>query len=130
MMDVVEAIGGFIGLAIGLLSLAAVTHTVRNQTLAGTLGRNHAIGIRTKATMASDAAWWAGHRAAAPWMLAAARTGYTTAAVTTALIAAQLALGETYPLALVVPGGGFTAVLAAALLATRKANRAARATES
>ena len=36
----------------------------------GDLPRNSLAGIRTPATMASDAAWARGHRAGGPWLLA------------------------------------------------------------
>ncbi|MDN5895198.1 MAG: SdpI family protein [Nocardioides sp.] len=39
------------------------------------MGPNRIVGIKTRATQASDNAWSAGHRAAQPALLAAALTG-------------------------------------------------------
>ena len=50
----------------------------------GALGRNRAVGIRTSATLASDAAWLAAHRAAAPLVQKAATVAGTLAVVGTA----------------------------------------------
>ncbi|WP_092521203.1 SdpI family protein [Actinopolyspora saharensis] len=68
-------LGAVIGLAAGMLVLAGVFDYIRRDTIRGKLGRNQAIGIRTKPTMASERAWQAGHRAAAPWLWWAARSG-------------------------------------------------------
>lgn len=38
----------------------------------GRLARNRFVGIRTPRTLSSDAAWERAHRAAAPWLVAAA----------------------------------------------------------
>jgi uncharacterized membrane protein len=38
---------------------------------AGTLNRQSAVGLRTKATLASDEAWAAAHEASATWVVAA-----------------------------------------------------------
>ena len=59
----------------GLFLLAAVLGAVARFIGAGQLGRNQTIGIRTRATMASDEAWTRGHEAALPWMRAAATGG-------------------------------------------------------
>ena len=50
-------------LLLAALSSAAVAY-VGYLGLAGKLPRNHFAGIRTRATLASDEAWVAGHRAA------------------------------------------------------------------
>ncbi|ORC15756.1 hypothetical protein A7979_06065 [Rothia nasimurium] len=65
---------------------------------AGTLSRNGLIGIRTKATMQSDAAWYAAHQAMAPTLRACA-WGYMAGAV----IVLGLALAA--PTAFVIPVG-------------------------
>lgn len=64
---------------LGLLILAGATLLVGMAGRDGTLGRNRAIGIRTSATRASDAAWQAAHRAAAPLMQKAAAVAGTFA---------------------------------------------------
>lgn len=51
---------------ISLLVLATVFWVLARMGAAGTLKRNGFFGIRTSATMQSDVAWKAGHRAAAP----------------------------------------------------------------
>lgn len=57
-------IGLFAGVALGLIGgvIWAVTAAAAN----GRLARNGSVGIRTRATRSSDAAWRAGHQAALP----------------------------------------------------------------
>ena len=59
----------------GLFLLAAVLAAVSRFAGTGQLGRNGVIGIRTRATMASGEAWTSGHKAAKPWIRAAALGG-------------------------------------------------------
>lgn len=47
----------------------------------GSLERNQLIGIRTKATLASDGAWDVAHKAAIPYMNAVAIIGFAGAAL-------------------------------------------------
>jgi hypothetical protein len=65
-------------LGVSLIFLSLGMHFMRNQTLNGSLTRNSAVGIRTKALQRSEAAWPAGHRAAAPRLFAASIVGYMT----------------------------------------------------
>ncbi|WP_035754421.1 SdpI family protein [Pseudoglutamicibacter albus] len=62
-----------------LISLLAVW--MARATSKGSLERNQLIGIRTKATLASDGAWDVAHKAAIPYMNAAAIIGFAGAAL-------------------------------------------------
>ncbi len=85
----------------------------------GWLGRNRWIGIRTPATLRSDAAWLAAHQVARPWMVASG----------VALLGAVCCLGAMPP----SPGTALVACLAVAVvgactvMAALRGHRAARA---
>lgn len=116
-----------LGFAAGLVTLGGVVHHLRNQVASGAIRRNSAVGIRTKATMASDDAWRAGHAAAAPMLTAAFLTAYA-AALTSLALALALALTDSgSPAAVIVPAAGTVAFLALLVAAAVKANSAARA---
>ncbi|HET8957262.1 MAG TPA: SdpI family protein [Microcella sp.] len=66
---------------LGLLILSGATLLIGRAGRDGALGRNRAVGIRTSATLASDAAWQAAHRAAAPLVQKAAAVAGTFAVV-------------------------------------------------
>ncbi|AZM92130.1 MULTISPECIES: SdpI family protein [Streptomyces] len=117
------------GFAAGLVAMGAVVHYTRNQVASGATGRNSALGIRTRATMASDGAWRAGHAAAAPMLTVAFLTAYAAAAVSLALAVAAASTGSGSPAALVVPAAGTVAFLALLVTAAVKANAAARAAD-
>ena len=63
-----------VSIALGLSQLAAglLIAWIAVRGWRGKLRRNRALGIRTTATLSSDEAWLRGHRAAGPWMTAAA----------------------------------------------------------
>jgi hypothetical protein len=112
--------------ASGLVLVAVVVGVTR--TLAGRqeLPRNGALGLRTSATKASAAAWQAGHDAAAGLL------GFTIAgsllgavAIVTAGVWA-LANGASTRSILIVSALAYVAATGSLLLATAKANRAAR----
>jgi uncharacterized membrane protein len=90
------------------------------------LSRNRAVGIRTKATLASDAAWQRGHNAAAPWVLSA---GVLSVVMGFGALALTLASGEEGP-ASAVQGiyvtAAFLTVIVVILVAARVANNAAQ----
>jgi uncharacterized membrane protein len=56
-----------IAMMVGGAALAVLGATAR----AGKLSRQSVVGLRTKATMASDEAWKAAHEAAAKWVVGA-----------------------------------------------------------
>lgn len=121
-----EAIGGFVSFALGMLFLAGMIHYTRSAAMRGDLERNVGIGIKTKVTRSSDAAWKAGHLAAGPWLMAAAWTGYLGGSVTAVLAFVQ-ALSETvFPLALVIPGAALVAMVVLLVLGANRANQAGR----
>lgn len=116
----------FIGPALGLLLIALLVGTLDTTVRRGALTRNTSLGIRTSATLASDAAWAAGHRAASPYTRAAA---IASAVLAVALLAAAFVvpadLTAVPVLAVVLTSYGITVGLLFA--GTRVANRAARA---
>ena len=89
--------------------------------VAGTLRRNRLAGIRTRATMRSDAAWAAGHRAGGGLLVIA---GVLMALAGLALLARP---SNVVGMAITLGAGGVVLVLA--LVSTVQANRAARAVE-
>ncbi|RKN04612.1 SdpI family protein [Streptomyces radicis] len=118
-----EEAGALLSAAIGLAMLSALTHFIRNAAAEGTLERNGAIGLRTRVTRSSDAAWRAGHRAAGPWLLACAVTGYAMAAGTAAGAVAAMSGGSVHPAFWTCPATGFVAVVALLIAATAVADR-------
>lgn len=60
----------FLGLL--LIVTAGILWYVGVRSTSGTLGRNHLVGIRTTATLESDEAWDAAHRAGGAWLKVAA----------------------------------------------------------
>ncbi|HLR97738.1 MAG TPA: SdpI family protein [Jiangellaceae bacterium] len=73
-------------LAFSTVIIAVPAHLTRAMSRAGTLRRNRAFGIKTRATLHSDHAWAHGHAAAEPWLLAAALWGYITTAGSAVLL--------------------------------------------
>ncbi|MFI1302347.1 SdpI family protein [Streptomyces sioyaensis] len=112
---------------VGLTMLGVMVHYVKNQVASGSIRRNSAIGIRTKATMSSDGAWEAGHASASPMLTVTYLTAYAVGAITLA-ISLALTLSDTEnPAVIIVPLAGICAVLALLTAAAIKANSAARA---
>ncbi|WP_433546063.1 SdpI family protein [Streptomyces sp. CA-294286] len=111
----------------GLLWTGATVHLVKNHVAKGGLGRNAAIGIRTRATTSSDTAWEAGHAAAAPLLTATCRTAYAAGALTWVSVLVLVLSDSGTPVVVALPAGGTVAVLVLLSAAARRANAAARA---
>ncbi|QBJ20555.1 SdpI family protein [Kocuria marina subsp. indica] len=60
-----SSVGALIGIVMSVVVLGVI-FTVTRMGANGDMGRNGAVGIRTKATQRSDEAWRAGHAAAFP----------------------------------------------------------------
>ncbi|WP_017975226.1 SdpI family protein [Actinopolyspora halophila] len=118
-------LGAVIGLAVSMVMLAGVFDYIRYATTRGMLGRNQGIGIRTKRTMASERAWQAGHRAAAPWLWWAARSGYVLAPASVLICVVLAALDTGGVLGVIVGFACFAVVMSFVLIGTREAGRAA-----
>ncbi|NLG55419.1 MAG: SdpI family protein [Rhodococcus sp.] len=121
-------IGPYVGLLIAPTLLAVFASVMEYGIKNRGIERNGAVGLRTKATQASDEAWHAGHEAALPHFRAMAVLGGITVA---ASILAILAAGSTdgnYPAwLLLVPGIGLLAQVVVVLGGTVAANKAAKA---
>lgn len=105
----------------GYLIVAAVSVVLIVAVRKKAIGRNSAIGIRTRHTLASDAAWEAGQRAGVPYLfgMAVISIGHAVA-----LLCVELSNATTagHILALL----GWVLILVCAVLAVRAANGAAR----
>jgi hypothetical protein len=121
-----EWIGG-VALSFGLFVLAGLLPWVGRAGANGSLPRNDSTGIRTKWTTASPEAWAAGHRAAAPLLLAA---GVAAAACGVLAIVLSAMPGARFGMApaLVTGGAGYVLAVGLVLAGTARANRAARGT--
>ncbi|MEU8892904.1 SdpI family protein [Streptomyces sp. NPDC048442] len=112
---------------VGLLTLGLLIQYVKNQVVSGSIQRNSAIGIRTKATMASDAAWAKGHAAAAPTLTATFLTAYAVGAISLVTGVVMMVSDGRNPAVLVLPLCGLVVVLGLLVAASVRANAAARA---
>ena len=65
-------LGVAIGLGVLLIATGLLLAVVAYRSRRGSLPRNWIVGIRSRTTLASDGAWDAAHRAAAPSLLAGA----------------------------------------------------------
>ncbi|TFD86964.1 hypothetical protein E3T61_13915 [Cryobacterium lactosi] len=104
-----------------MVSLAMIGWVINQHR--GGLGRNLAIGIRTKYTSASDQAWSSAQVSAVPYLIAIALIAgsHAVALLTVQLSSYSEALGH------ILAVSGFLIVVAVAILAMRAANRAAKA---
>ncbi len=107
--------------AASLVSLGLLLGWMAQASRGDGLERNSLIGIRTRATMASDDAWRAGHRAAAALLgVAAWSSGGIGVTGTVLAIAGSWLAG-------VAVAAGYLALVVLLVTATVRAGRAARA---
>lgn len=116
-------------LTFSTLIIAVPSHLTRAMSKAGTLQRNRAFGIKTRATLSGEHAWAHGHAAAEPWLLAAALCGYTTTASSALLLVLAAYAGLSAVPALVVAVTGFVGTAALIVAGGVVGNSAARDTE-
>ncbi|WP_152471742.1 SdpI family protein [Nocardiopsis gilva] len=112
-----EESGALIFAAFGLAAVAGLAHYIRHATANGSLGRNSAIGLRTRITKSSDAAWMEGHREAAPWLTVCAVTGYVISVLTTGVAVVALSMGSVGSAVVILPASGFMAVIVILVIA-------------
>lgn len=113
-------------LGVALITLSALIHGIRQLTSGGRVDRNSAVGIRTRATQASDSAWAAGHLAAGPWLLATALTGYAAGLLAIVLAGIAQTAGGSGVTAFIIASAGLASVVVLLLISTSHANVAAR----
>ncbi len=70
-----------VSLAIVLAILSGMLWVLTSFAVNGRLRRNRFVGIRSTATMVSDEAWLAAHRAARGWLVATAVLGFVVSAI-------------------------------------------------
>ncbi len=106
--------------AVSLGLVAALLSWLAHASERGQLGRNGAVGIRTSATMRSDAAWDAGHRAAA------SLTRWSAWSSWLGCIGAITLASMNHPWVWLPLVAGYLAMFTLLMAATTRANRAAR----
>ncbi len=108
--------------AVCQIIVCAVLISVNWRAANGRLPRNPSTGLRTAATISSDSAWVAGHRAA----LRLAPLYLLVLAVTLGSLIGVVLATETMGLAMVVGSGGLVMFVPVAIYSTIVANRAAK----
>ena len=107
-----------LGLAAMLVGSGALTSYIGWKARHGQLGRNWAAGIRTRASLASDDAWDACHRAGGKKLMAAGLVLIPSAI--------PLLFRPTHGVGLILTLGGFSLTLFLGSWATLEGNRAAK----
>ena len=118
-------VGAGLSLAAPVIAMGLVMLAVAAAIPAGSLVRNGLIGIRTRATRASDEAWVAGHRAAYRTVRG---TGWSCLAVGGLLVPLALLVDASHraPVVLTGAGAAYLVVFVGLVLSVRRADRAAR----
>jgi len=120
-------VGAIVMGALGLLLTGPLVHVVTKQASVGHIDVNSAIGIRTRTTTSSPQAWQVAHRAALPWVSAAALLSVATAvsSLTAAVLMRPVGAGALAPPVLL--GTGYVVLLVLLSVATSVGGRAVRA---
>lgn len=113
---------GYVSLVVGLLLMSGLGFFMDRAIRSGSLERNTAIGIRTRATLSSDEAWEAGHREARPYLQATALVGIVGVVVSVAALPFVQSGGR-----YVVPVAAFVVQIAVLAWGAARANSAAKA---
>lgn len=121
-----EVLAPLLSAAVGIAAVSGVAHHIRNATMTGSLEKNSAVGLRTRVTKSSDVAWEAGHKAAAPWLLACAYTGYFSSALTIVFAVLAAVGGFSGVGVMIIPAAGFVAVVVILISATVIAHRSGK----
>lgn len=107
-----------------LFGVAGAAFSVVHASIRRGLPRNSSLGIKTRATLASDEAWRAGHDAARPWLRSSALTAYTASVVCGAV--ALISQSPSEGVVALVMLSGFAALITVLICAGVIAERAAR----
>ncbi|GGG27829.1 hypothetical protein GCM10007304_47070 [Rhodococcoides trifolii] len=115
-----------LSLTLGVVLIGALCALSRNQV--ADLGPNSVIGLKTKATTASPEGWRIGHEAASSLLRAALITATVVVAVTagTSVVSVVSGSGTAAGLAVTVPAVGLGVQAILMVLATVRADKAAR----
>ncbi|MBV7295568.1 SdpI family protein [Corynebacterium sp. TAE3-ERU12] len=118
---------GYISLAIGNFLLTILSYAIAKASLSGNLTRNSALGIRTKHTTLSDAAWDAAHKKAAPYLMASAMVGAVAIVIDiTFLLIFKSSTSDYHDLLIITPIMGFVIQVAVLICAALSGNREAK----
>jgi len=110
-----------LSLMFGLLVLALTASTLGRMGAEGRLPRNNSVGLKTRHTMASDEAWLAAHRRAAPTLQLFGIAGWLFL-----IIAAIFCFTQNFTVAFALTAIGFALGVAMMLVAGSKGNKAAK----
>ncbi|WPF65228.1 MULTISPECIES: SdpI family protein [unclassified Corynebacterium] len=123
-MDLLAALSPLLG----VLTLITVLRATCSAIERGDLPRQSLVGLRTRATQASDEAWEAGHRAALPALRASIASGYVTLALSAVGAVFFLTVGQNLSpnYLLIVTLSGLFVPAVVLMRAARVADRAAR----
>jgi hypothetical protein len=114
-------------LAVALIVVSAACNWVARLTRARALDPNGAIGLRTRQTRRSEAAWYAGHDAARPFLMAATFTGVVGAVLVLVVAFLQRDDVTGQPVGVWLGIASLAVVVLVLVVGTSAANRAADA---